>query len=414
MARPLAPFRPLPWQIAPLNDRSPVMLLTGSAGGGKSRVAAEKIHAYCLKYPGATALILRKAREWNSRSVLPFFWHSVVGGEASGIVFRRSEGAFYYQNGSVVYTGGMLDERQREAIRSIGGEGGLDIVWMEEANAFTREDFEEVLGRLRHTAADWQQIILTTNPAGAKHWIKRDLIDGRQASVYYSSAADNPHNSPAYLERLNSLTGIMYQRLVLGRWVQAEGAVYDNFDRSIHVVERDESEMKEWYLALDEGYTNPAVILLVGQDADGRLHVAKEWYERGKLQETVVRQVVDWARQYNVTLVAVDAAAAGLIADIRNHGIPAIPSKGRVLDGIQIIQNRLAIAGDGRPRLTVSAICENTIAEFETYVWRQDRISGKPIDEPLKENDHAMDALRYLVIALGEVPAVEYGPVLWR
>ena len=74
----LAPYRPLPWQVAPFYDKSPVLLLTGAAGGGKSRVAAEKIHAYCQHYPGSTWLIMRKAREWTGKSIVPFMWKSVM------------------------------------------------------------------------------------------------------------------------------------------------------------------------------------------------------------------------------------------------------------------------------------------------------------------------------------------------
>jgi phage terminase large subunit len=370
--------------------------MTGSAGGGKSRAAGEKIHAYCLKYPGAAALMLRKAREWNSRSILPFYKQTVVGNDPH-VTFNKSEGTFYYQNGSVVYSGGMLDDKQREAMRSIGGAGGLDIAWLEEANAFTRLDFDEVLGRIRHTAANWQQIILTTNPGGSLHWIKKDLIDGRQASVYYSGARDNPNNSPDYIDRLNQMTGILHERLVLGRWVQAAGAVYDTFDHARHVRARPDGEIKTWYLAMDEGYTNPAVILLVGVDTDGRLHIAREWYKRGKLQGAVVEQAREWTLEKSVQLAAVDEAAAGLIADLLNNGVPAVASKGRVLDGIRRIQDRLAIQGDGLPRLTVDPACTNTINEFESYVWRRATGTGVAKDEPNKENDHAMDALRYLV-----------------
>jgi phage terminase large subunit len=396
----VAPYNPLPWQIAPLNDKSLILLMTGSAGGGKSRTAAEKIHAYCLKYPGTAALIMRKAREWNSRSILPFYNSTVVGGDPR-VQFNKSEGTFYYTNGSVVYSGGMLDDKQREAVRSIGGAGGLDIAWMEEANAFTRNDYEELLGRIRHTAADWQQVILTTNPGGSLHWIKKDLIDGKQASVYYSGAIENPNNSPAYIKTLENLSGVMRDRLVLGKWVQAEGAVYDMFDNRVHVKERPASEMITWYLAMDEGYTNPAVILLVGEDSDGRLHIEREFYERGKLQEAVVRQAKDWTMEKHVRLAAVDEAAAGLIADLQNSSIPAVASKGRVLDGIQSIQNRLKVQGDNLPRLTVSPACVNVINEFESYVWKKATGTGIVKDEPDKTNDHAMDAIRYLDFALG-------------
>jgi hypothetical protein len=93
---------------------------------------------------------------------------------------------------------------------------------------------------------------------------------------------------------------------------------------------------------------------------------------------------------------AVDAAAAGLIADLQNAGVRAEGAKGRVLDGIAAIQNRLKVCGDGRPRLTVSPGCPNVINEFESYEWQAEK------DAPQKENDHAMDALRYLSALLSE------------
>lgn len=394
MINPTAVFKPLEWQIPAWRDQSPVLLLTGSAGGGKSRLAAEKVHGYCKRYAGATALIVRKAREWTRTSVVPFFKDTVVGDDPA-VNFIKSEYKFEYTNGSAVYVGGMKDDMQREAIRSIGGDGGIDIAWMEEANAFTRKDFDELGGRLRGKVASWRQLILTTNPGGSSHWIKRDLIDGKAASSYYSGYRDNLHNPEDYAARLASMKGVMYKRLVLGQWVQAEGAVYDGFDHETHVISRSRSEFGRWALGVDEGYTNPAVILDVGIDADGRLHIFSEWYERGKLQATIVKEAKRLHRKYPRETVAVDAAAAGLIADMRNNEIPARPSKGRVLDGIQTVQNKLAVAGDGRPRLTIDPSCVNTISEFESYIWKATKDGGTR-DEPTKEHDHAMDALRYL------------------
>ena len=203
---------------------------------------------------------------------------------------------------------------------------------------------------------------------------------------------------------LEGLSGVRRQRLLLGQWATAEGAVYDIFNTKDHVKERNESEFNRWYLAMDEGYTNPAVILLVGADSDDRLHVIREYYERGKLQKDVVGIARNWFDEKEVALAAVDAAAAGLIADLVDSGIPAEPHKGRVLDGITLVQQYLKVQGDGKPRLTVDPSCVNLINEFESYVWK----SGK--DEPVKENDHALDALRYLINAVHQSgPLILFG-----
>jgi phage terminase large subunit len=192
------------------------------------------------------------------------------------------------------------------------------------------------------------------------------------------------------METLQALSGVRYRRLFLGEWATAEGAVYDQFGQH-NVITRDVKDFQSFGLACDEGYTNPAVILLVGKDGDGRLHILKEYYERGKLQSEVVLQAKIWTDLHGCTTAAVDAAAAGLIADMRNNSIPARPAKGRVLDGIHAVQDLLKLQDDGKPRLTVDPSCVNTINEFESYVWRPEK------DEPIKENDHAMDAIRYYV-----------------
>jgi phage terminase large subunit len=124
------------------------------------------------------------------------------------------------------------------------------------------------------------------------------------------------------------------------------------------------------------------------------MHIAREFYERHRLEADVVATCADWSKAHGVEYVAVDAAAASLIAALRMAGLPANPHKGRVKDGIAKVQERLAVQGDGLPRLTVDPSCVNTINEFESYVWKPER------DEPVKENDHSMDALRYVTVAL--------------
>jgi len=208
-------YRPLDWQVAPLQDKSPVMLLTGAAGGGKSRIAAEKVHGYMLHYPGATGIIGRKDRATATKSVVPFMLNTVMGGTSWG-EYRKTDNVFNYYNGSQMWVIGMRDDGQREGLRSIGKDGSVDIAWLEEANAFSEDDYNEVRARLRGRAADWRQLILTTNPDAPTHWIKKSLIDGNQAAIFYSRPEDNPYNPASYLDTLRSLTGILYDRLYRG------------------------------------------------------------------------------------------------------------------------------------------------------------------------------------------------------
>jgi PBSX family phage terminase large subunit len=266
---------------------------------------------------------------------------------------------------------------------------GPNISWahIDEGAMCPTDTWEVVIGRLR---ADGKagECWITTTPNG-RNWLYHRRAD---MTVFKSRTRDNPYLAEEFISSLEkSYTGEFARQELDGEFVSLEGLVYRFAIEN--VTHRPEAEFVRWMLAVDEGYTHPAVILLVGIDSDGRLHVAREWYERGKLQDVVCEQAGVWTAEYHVELAAVDAAAAGLIADLRNRNIPAYPHKGRVLDGISAVQNLLAVQGDGKPRLTVDPGCVNTINEFESYIWRE----GK--DEPIKENDHAMDALRYLVIS---------------
>lgn len=408
--RPIAVYNPLPWQVAPWRDTSLVMLLTGSAGGGKSRIAAEKLHGYCLKYPGSMALALRKTRESMVNSTVLVLERRIIAGDTR-VKHNQHKSRFEYANGSILAYGGMKDTAQREQIRSIGQDSGLGICWMEEANAFTEPDFNEVMGRMRATAAPWRQVILTTNPDAPTHWIYKRLIEGRQASVYVSGAAENPHVPPEYLRTLQTLTGVQGQRLCKGLWVQAEGAVYPSYNPLIHLISRFPIP-DNWrrIRSVDFGYTNPFVCQWWAIDHDGRMYLYREIYWTRRLVEDHARQIVKLSEGEAIEITTADHDAEDR-ATLERHGVPTVPAFKAITPGIQNVEARLAIAGDGKPRLFVfdDALVEQDVAllndprkpptstaeEFPGYVWPKGQ-DGKPIkEEPVDLNNHGMDTARY-------------------
>lgn len=420
----ILPFTALPWQVAPWQDQSDVLLLTGSAGGGKSKLAAEKVHAFCKRYPGAMGLMLRKTRESMTNSTVLLVERDVIGRDPQVRHFP-SKNRFEYANGSILAYGGMKNEEQREQVRSIGQKGELDIVWMEEANRFTEDDFNEIMARMRGKAAPWDQIILSTNPDVPTHWIYKRLILGGEASVYYSGAKDNRHNPPEYLERLNRMTGILALRLRDGKWVQAEGAVYEGYDPDLHLKEPFEIP-PSWrrFRVVDFGYTNPFVCQWWVMDGDGRMYRYREIYMTQRLVEDhakVIKAMGDYTLlvKNNRPLSENDLIETTVCdhdaedrATLERYGIPTTQAKKDVSPGIQAVTARLRKAGDGKPRLFLirGALVEIdrrldienlpvcTEEEFPAYIWPKGS-DGKPNKEaPVKENDHGMDALRYGVM----------------
>jgi phage terminase large subunit len=371
------------------------VIICGPSETGKTLACCWKLHAIMLGNPKAQGAIVRKTLRSVHGSVLQTFARVL---RQSGDVVRSFGGShverFLYPNGSVIWVGGMDN-----ADKILSSE--RDAIYCNQAEELTIDDWEKLLTRTtgRGSVVRHPMLFGDCNPSGSRHWIRQREQEGK-LRIINSVHLDNPtlydqegnltEQGMRTMETLESLTGVRRQRLLLGQWATAEGAVYDMFSAETHVVERDHSEFHRWWLTMDEGYSNPAVILLVGDDSDGRWHIEREYYQRGVLQHDVVARAREWALERSVRTVVVDEAAAGLIADLKSNGLNAVGSKGRIMDGIYGIQNRLKVQGDGRPRLTIDPSCVATINEFESYAWKPEK------DEPRKENDHAMDAIRYL------------------
>ena len=419
--RYLQTFQPLPWQLPFMRDfTSETVLLTGSQGGGKSRAAAEKIHAFCLNYPGAQALVMRKVEDNVIASAWKMLKKRVIGQDPR-VKFNKAEMVAEYLNGSTIYFAGMFNKAQREAIRSIG-EGTIDICWIEEAHEMDEKDYEETIGRIRGDVAGWNQLILSTNPDSPLHWINLRLIIGEQATVYYSSARDNPNNSENYLKRQEEMTGINYLRLVKGLWVQATGAIHDTFvdnyvlkdrDRGVGNVTEDAEYidgLPVWIFA-DDGYagkvdetsqkkglkrftrdSHPRVFLLAQFRSDGGINVFAESYEV-KLLVPAHLEIVDkmckkngWAKPRNAVY---DSASPSLGKALQLWGCRnTYPGTKDIEDSVKILRESFAPDANDWRHVHIHPRCKLLRFELVTWAYDENGRFGKYFD-------NGPDALRY-------------------
>lgn len=381
-------YNPYGGALALFECRDREVLIEGPAGTGKSRAVLEKINAAAWKYPGMRALICRATRASMSETVL-VTWERFVLGDfhpAIGTCSRAHRQTYEFPNGSTIVVGG-LDNPDRLMSSE------YDLVAVFEATEVVLDDWEKLTTRLRNNVMPYQQAIADCNPSYPSHWLNVRASEGSITRLY-SRHADNPAVTKAYLDGLSKLTGVRRARLFEGKWVGSEGVVYDKFDKAVHV----RSRVQEWtysVIGVDDGYTNPFAALLVRVDGDGRMHVEREFYERGRLASERVSAL----RGFGRFPCLVDPSAATLIAEARAAGCEVLQADNAVIPGIQRVMQRLAIDGDGEPRLTIDPSCVNLIREMESYRWKTNRASmdenGQYKDEPVKENDHAMDALRY-------------------
>ena len=206
--------------------------------------------------------------------------------------------------------------------------------------------------------------------------------------------ADNPSLTEEIRQRYQRLyTGVFYKRYILGQWAQAEGRVYDFFGPDF-IMPVPKGKFEKWYISCDYGTVNPTSMGLWGR-LDGIWYRVKEFYFNSRTQ---MRQMTDaeyadalqhLAGGRNITAVIVDPSAASFMEVLRRRGWQVQKADNNVLSGIRLTSDALK-----EGRIVICEGCADCIREMDEYVW--DLSSGQQ-DRVKKENDHAMDDMRYFV-----------------
>jgi PBSX family phage terminase large subunit len=406
-----------------MTSTAPEIVLSGPAGTGKSRACLEKLHDAALRYPRSRLLIVRKTRESLTESAMVTFERDVIGLSSPILEHggqRSHRQSYPYSNGSVIVIGGM-----DKASKIMSTE--YDMAFVQEAIELNEDDWESLTTRLRNGRMPYQQLIADTNPDRPTHWLKQRALAGKTLMLE-SRHEDNPrlfdgrHWTPEglnYIARLNALTGARLQRLRFGRWVQAEGTVYD-FDQTLHLVDRFEVP-RAWrrILSIDFGYTHPFTAQWWAIDGDGRMYLYREIYMTHRLVRDHAQQIKALSAGERISAAVSDHDAEDR-ATLDDAGIPTVPAWKAIKPGIEAVQDRLRKAGDGKPRLFVlrDSLVErdpalgkkpaSIVEEFDAYVWpKNDK------EEPVKEYDHGMDAMRYAVAFVDGLAVEERAALLY-
>ena len=402
------------------------VILEGPADTGKSRAVLEKLHICMSKYPRSRALMVRKTRASLTDSAMVTYEERVLP-EASPIKQgpdRTHRHSYRYSNGSEIVLGGLSNTEDINKVMSME----YDLIYVQEAREILETEWEQLRARCRWGAMPYWQILGDTNPDAPRHWIKLRANRG-QTTLLPSRHTDNPTFTEARMAILDGLTGVRRARLRDGLWVAAEGIIYEGWDSATHLVDP-RPVPADWprYLAIDFGFTNPFCCQWWAQDPDGRLLRYRELYRSQQLVEDMAHEIRRHSRGEPVKAIVCDHDAEDR-ATLERHlacncpsaeGSPlrvgTTPARKDVSPGIQAVAQRLKRAGDGRVRLQLlrDALVSrdgllderklpcSTEEEVEGYVWDTQAPKLNPDgtyrkEEPLKVNDHGMDALRYMV-----------------
>lgn len=398
------------------------LILSGPYETGKTFAALSKLHAMLCLFPKSRALFVRKTYASLTTSAVITYEQKVlpVPIDDERCPIRKLGGSspseYVYPNKSVIITGGMDN-----ADKFLSAE--FDFVYANQAEELQLDDWEKLVGRATGRAgnAPYPQVMGDCNPGSPTHWIlSRDSLQ-----LFPTRHEDNPRLFDARLGQwtsegqrtmriLDSLTGLRYKRGRLGLWAAAEGQIYD-YDQDIHLIDRFEIPT-DWmrFRTVDFGLSNPFVCQWWAVDHDNRMYMYREIYMTQRTVRRHADRINELSEGEDIQTTVCDHDAEDR-ATLEENGIPTIPAEKAVTVGIEKVQDRLAKAQDGKPRIFFlrdslvetdlerqsvrKTLC--TTDEFGGYVWgpsESPRTGESKKDTPIKKDDHGMDAMRYGVM----------------
>ena len=302
---------------------------------------------------------------------------------------NKSEHTFtYHHTGSQIIFLSVDDAHKVRGLES-------NYVWLNEADAFTFEDFNQLYIRLSRKSKDGKsnQIYLDFNPSNMYSWIKTELEDKGRASIIKSNYLDNAFLDAKTKQRIEymRLNDPNFWRIYgMGEWGEIKGLIYSNWQVTANMPDH-----YDWkYMGLDFGFTNdPSALVSIVKDGQN-IYVNELIYETGLTNLDLIAKMVSIG--VNNVVIYADSAEPKSIAEInktpdaRAARIKLVPTtKGRdsVKHGINIVQQQ---------KLLITDTSHNLQKEIQSYKWQEK--NNELVNAPIAGyGDHALDAMRYAI-----------------
>lgn len=300
--------------------------------------------------------------------------------------------------------GSQIILRGWEAIETLRGQY-FHLIVIDEV-AMMRDFWLKWQEIIRPTLTDVKgEVLFISTPRGFNHFydlynLETIGLDGKRGDPDFKSfhftTYDNPHIPHDEIEKAKAeITEDRFAQEYLADFRKTEGLVYKEFSRARHVysgdaglVGKDFTKVKT-FGGLDFGTTNPCAALTIFKDRDAIYWVDAEWYKTGQTDSAVADYVS--ALQWNECYA--DPESASGREELKHRGVnvrDVLKNKDSIRNGINVVRELLKAN-----RLFINASCKNLIWEFETYSYPERKPLHNEQEAPIKENDHALDALRY-------------------
>ena len=294
------------------------------------------------------------------------------------------------------YFFGGKDESSYQLIQGITLAGVL----LDEVALMPRSFVEQALARCSVTGS---KLWFNCNPSSSEHWFFKEWVDENSEKTaeknrlhLHFTMEDNYSLSDEVKQRYDRMySGVFHDRYIKGLWVLAEGLVYPMFNKNKHILDEYKPVSNTlYYISCDYGTLNPCSMGLWALEHNKAVRI-KEFYYDGrkkgvqKTDEEYYKELEKLADGFEIRYVIVDPSASSFITTIKKHGKFTVrKARNDVLNGIRATMDFL-----NNDKLFFCKNCKDIIREFSLYCWDSENLHEK--DTVIKENDHAMDDMRY-------------------
>lgn len=292
----------------------------------------------------------------------------------------------------IIHLVGANDEKAEGKIRGITLAGA----YADEITLFPQSFFMMLLSRLSVPEA---KFFGTTNPDYPTHWLKQEYIDREELDLYCQNFTidQNPHLTQKYKDSLKQeYTGHWLKRYYYGQWVSASGAIYDMLKDEMFAYLKPNKGFK--VCAIDYGTNNPFAALLIHYSDDGNFYIEREYYFNSKKagrQKTDSEYASDIINLFgDARYFIIDPSAASFKLEMKRLNCKVVDASNDVSSGIQSVSRMIE-----QNKLIFSPDCVELKNELYGYRW-DESARNQSIERPIKQHDHACDALRYGVHTL--------------
>lgn len=393
------PFGEKAWNFinTPTNEDARINILEGSVRSGKTIAMLLKWLRYIEEGPKGLLIITGVSKDTIYDNVLMDLFETLDRGDYS---YNRQTGDLRIF-GRKIKVIGAKDEGSEKYLRG----KTLAGAYCDELSLMPEKFFKQLLNRLSVKGA---KLYGTTNPDTPYHYLYTEYITDKEkleigmVTVYHFVLDDNPNLDEEYKSFIrNAYKGFWYQRMILGLWVIAEGAIYDMWDKDLNTFVDEDlppafKSNAQRYVSIDYGSTNPTTFLDIWDDGD-TVWILKEYYHDSKKKgqkenSQYANDLVGFVGDEFPRAVIIDPSANSFKISIKNKGIRTKDADNEVLEGIRMMATMIA----NRKFKVHRKNCPNFLEEVSGYVW-DEKAALRGEEKPVKDKDHTLDAARYFI-----------------